>query len=738
MLNILSITTATVVFFCAHALQAKDKADHIIATQDPPGQLFRYAPMPKATRSIIIQLGAIQFAFDTENLRTHTVWKGKLNLYGPQYVNAKRPFIAQPSGQVLWSNPPELPWRTQPPGKEPADEGTKITGKFIATATNKQVVTLVCELQLLDSKRVKVQLQPSASLTGIQRKFTISPCSQPLWLLAHSQRETASKLTVSISGSGAKLTKPITVPSKHTETIITEAGTETAYKSITTEMIALQHWVHVPSHNDSLTFKISTHHESVAPSRPAPAPPPLGKLGRSGQASFKQRNAPSNPHYITEQLILPDDLDLLITGMDWLKDGRLAVCTWPGEVYLLDGLLRKKEVIRFQRLAKGLNEPMGLLVQNDKLYLSQKSELTEIEFDEQTGETTFNRISADWGYSGHYNAFSYGPTLDRDGNFVLANAGHSGRWDMKFMGWAIRKGNEGKMQGIASGFREPNGIGTFGANRDIFVTDNQGQWTAACKLNHLQAGKYYGHPSAAPAPKQLYGGRSDFTPPAVWFPYTLTRSASGMTEIPDDRFGPFKGQLLVGDFQNALVTRVFLEKVNGDYQGAVFPFLNAFRSGVNRLIFGPDGNLYVGGLQRTWASIAPDSASFERVLFSGKTPFSIAKVEVQPNGFLLTFTKPIRPTSADPANFDVSQFHYAYHASYGSPRYSLSGQNGTQTSIDVKAVELSSNAMKLNLIIDDLKEGNIAEIRCFDIFGTDGNELDQTTLHYTLNQIPNR
>ena len=381
---------------------------------------------------------------------------------------------------------------------------------------------------------------------------------------------------------------------------------------------------------------------------------------------------------------------------------------------------------------------MGLLVQNDKLYLSQKSELTEIEFDEQTGETTFNRISADWGYSGHYNAFSYGPTLDRDGNFVLANAGHSGRWDMKFMGWTIRKGNEGKMQGIASGFREPNGIGTFGANRDIFVTDNQGQWTAACKLNHLQAGRYYGHPSAAPAPKQLYGGRSDFTPPAVWFPYTLTRSASGMTEIPDDRFGPFKGQLLVGDFQNALVTRVFLEKVNGDYQGAVFPFLNAFRSGVNRLIFGPDGNLYVGGLQRTWASIAPDSASFERVLFSGKTPFSIAKVEVQPNGFLLTFTKPIRPTSADPANFDVSQFHYAYHASYGSPRYSLSGQNGTQTSIDVKAVELSSNAMKLNLIIDDLKEGNIAEIRCFDIFGTDGNELDQTTLHYTLNQIPNR
>ncbi len=738
MLSKLSTTTAAAVFLCSHGLQAKDKAEQVVPAQDPPGQLFRYAPMPKATRSIVNQLGDIQFAFDTENLRTHSVWQGKLDLYGPQHINAKRPFIARPSGQVLWGNPPKLPWRTQPPGKEATHDDGNITGKFIATTTNKQTVTLVCELQLPDSERVKVQLQPSAAPTGIQRKITISPCSQPLWFLAHSQPKTAPKLKVRVSGSDAKLTLPITVPSKHTETIITEDGAETAYKRQTTEMIALQHWVHIPTHSSDVTFEVSSHHESVASSQSVPVASPLAKLGGLGQASFKPRNAPSNPHYKTEQLTLPDELELLITGMDWLKDGRMAVCTWPGEVYLLDGLLKEKEAIHFQRLAKGLNEPMGLLVQNGKLYLSQKSELTEIEFNEQTGKTTFSRISADWGYSGHYNAFSYGPVLDRDGKFVLANAGHSGRWDMKFMGWAIQQDNDGRMKGIASGFREPNGIGTFGPNRDVFVTDNQGQWTAVCKLNHLRAGRYYGHPSAAPAPKELYDGRSDFTAPAVWFPYTLARSVSGITEISDDRFGPFTGQLLVGDFQNALVTRVFLERVNGEYQGAVFPFLNGFRSGVNRLTFGPDGNLYVGGLQRTWASIAPDSASFERVSFSGKTPFSIAKVEVKPNGFLLTFTKPIRPSGADPANFDVSQFHYAYHASYGSPRYSLTGQNGGQTPLDVEAVELSSDATRLKLILAGLKEGNVTEIRCFDVVGADGGELDQATLHYTLNQIPAR
>ena len=92
----------------ALTFQALGQAKKTNPTHDPSGQLFRYAPMPKATRSIVIPLGNIQFAFDTENLRAHTVWRGKLDLYGPQHINAKRPFIAQPNGQLLWGNPPTL------------------------------------------------------------------------------------------------------------------------------------------------------------------------------------------------------------------------------------------------------------------------------------------------------------------------------------------------------------------------------------------------------------------------------------------------------------------------------------------------------------------------------------------------------------------------------------------------------------------------------------------------------
>jgi hypothetical protein len=522
----------------------------------------------------------------------------------------------------------------------------------------------------------------------------------------------------------------------YTEPIITEAGAETIYDTQTIETVAEQHWVLVPPHEGEVTVTITTHHVGELTASPTSAASPLAKLGEVGQAEFKPRVGPRSAYYKTEYLPLPPDLDLLITGMDWLGDGRLAVCTWPGEVYLLDGLLDDDGPVTFNRLAKGLNEPMGLLVRDGRLYVSQKPELTEIAFDEKNGRTEFTRVSADWGYSGHYNAFSYGPVLDRDGRFVLANAGHSGRWDMKFMGWAIRRGSNGTMDGVASGFREPNGIGVFGSERDVFVTDNQGHWTAVCELNHLRPGKYFGRPSSTPDPKNLYEGRGTFTPPAIWFPYSLARSISGMAEIRDNRFGPFKGQLLVGDFQNALVTRVFLEKVNGEYQGAVFPFITGFRSGVNRLSFGPDGNLYVGGLQRTWTSIAPDPASLERVTFTGNTPFSIRKVEAKPDGFLLTFTEPAKPSAADPDNFGVSQFRYTYHSDYGSSRFNHAGEKDSQTPIEVTNATLSANRLELRLSLSEWREGHVTQVRCFDMISEAGKDLWHDMFHYTLNQIP--
>ena len=129
--------------------------------------------MPKATRSIVIPVGDIRFAFDTEHLRAHTVWLGKLDLYGPQHVNAKRPFIAQPNGKLLWANPPTLPWRTSEPSAQFALNSDQPKGKFIGTVTDGNSVTLHYELQLSGGETVAVQLQPASAPGGLRRTLTL-------------------------------------------------------------------------------------------------------------------------------------------------------------------------------------------------------------------------------------------------------------------------------------------------------------------------------------------------------------------------------------------------------------------------------------------------------------------------------------------------------------------------------------------------------------------------------------
>ena len=253
--------------FLAFTFQALGQAKKPKPTHDPPGQLFRHAPMPKATRSIVIPLGDIQFAFDTENLRAHTVWRGKLDLYGPQYINAKHPFISRPNGKLLWGNPPTIPWRTKPPGARFSIGGDLPKGRFIGTTTNGKYVTLRYTLQLPTGETVGVGLKPSLARRGLQRTLSIAPCSRPLWFLANSFPDGTVKYDVTAGGIGGSAVQVTSIPLSYTEPIITEAGTETVYDTHAVETVAEQHWVLVPPHEGEATLTITTHHDGDLPAR---------------------------------------------------------------------------------------------------------------------------------------------------------------------------------------------------------------------------------------------------------------------------------------------------------------------------------------------------------------------------------------------------------------------------------------------------------------------------------------
>ena len=128
----------------------------------------------------------------------------------------------------------------------------------------------------------------------------------------------------------------------------------------------------------------------------------------------------------------------------------------------------------------------------------------------------------------------------------------------------------------------------------------------------------------------------------------------------------------MGDFTLSLISRVYLEKVNGEYQGACFVFREGFESAVLRMVFGKDGSMLVGMTNRGWNSLGTRSYGLQRLVWSGKTPFEIKTFEARPDGFELSFTKKVDTDTAEaPSSYRLSSYTYYYHQTYGSPEIDI-------------------------------------------------------------------
>ena len=235
------------------------------------------------------------------------------------------------------------------------------------------------------------------------------------------------------------------------------------------------------------------------------------------------------------------------------------------------------------------------------LYATQRGEVSRLKDDDGDGRADlFETVSDGWEINGDYHEYAFGSKFDRDGNLwvVLCLTG-SFSSEVKFRGWCLRISPDGKVTPTVSGLRSPGGIGANAAG-DMFYTDNQGPWNGTCSLKHLDPGKFVGHPAGnrwyelapnmGPRPQEPKSGSRmmveaaqipELVPPAVYFPYQkMGQSASGIAcDTTEGRFGPFAGQMFVGDQTHSTVMRVCLEKVQGPLPGRVHPLQVGIRLG---------------------------------------------------------------------------------------------------------------------------------------------------------------
>ncbi len=456
---------------------------------------------------------------------------------------------------------------------------------------------------------------------------------------------------------------------------------------------------------------------------------------------------PSSPearHYRILTILEPRDVVLEVGGLDVLPDGRPVVATRRGEVWIVDGAYDDPPFdARFIRFAFGLHEPLGARWRGGArpgLYLAQRGELTRLaDLDGDDRADVFETVTDDWGISGNYHEFAFGPKLDTQGRMwvtlCVGFCGGLGKSIVPYRGWAVIVDEDGSVTPVCGGLRAPNGIGRNAAG-DMFYTDNQGDWVATCKLAHHAPGDWHGHPSSIdwyddagfPTP----AGEADFKPPAVWFPYgRMGQSASDILLIDDgDRFGPFAGQLLVGDQTNASIMRVDLERVGGVYQGACFPFRSGFGGGINRMRFAPDGSLLAGLTNRGWGSVGRRSSGLQRLVYTGVMPFEVLSMRAASDGFVLTFTEPVDPVTAGSVDsYEMSSFTYHRFEKYGSPE--IDHQRHAVT-----AATVSENRRSVHLAVEGLRTGRVHELRCGGVRSARNQPLLHDEAYYTLNSKP--
>jgi hypothetical protein len=283
----------------------------------------------------------------------------------------------------------------------------------------------------------------------------------------------------------------------------------------------------------------------------------------------------------------------------------------------------------------------------------------------------------------------------------------------------------------------------------MFYTDNQGVWNGSSSLKWLRPGSFQGNPTGNrsyalagfPAPPELQSGSRilterlkdpTFVPPAAILPHgKVGNSPSGVScDMARGKFGPWQGQMLVGEQTASQVQRVALEKVNGLYQGAVFHFLGGFEAGLVPVRMDQEeGTLFIGGTNRGWGSRGSKPFTFERVRFKGRVPFEMRTISARPDGFEIEFTLPVDSAeAADAGSYSVDAFTYIYQSSYGSPEVD-------QSEPVVKSATVSADGLKVRLVIDGLVRGHVHHI-AVDLKSKSGEALWHPEAWYTLNEIP--
>ncbi len=426
----------------------------------------------------------------------------------------------------------------------------------------------------------------------------------------------------------------------------------------------------------------------------------------------------------------PWNAQVRTTGHDFFADNnRMAVCTWDGDVWVVDGIAQDHGKLNWRRIASGMFQPLGLKIVRDEIYVTCRDQLVLLRDLNQDGETDFYEcFNNDHQVTEHFHEFAMGLQSDEQGNFYYAkSARHAKRAVVPHHGTLLKVSPDGESTEIvATGFRAANGV-CLNPDGTFFVTDQEGHWNPKNRVNHVSPGGFYGN---------LYGytdsrDASDdaMSQPLVWITNDYDRSPAELLWVPKDKWGPLGGSLLNLSYGYGRVYVVPHEVINGQMQGGVSRFpIPDFPSGLVRGRFHPSRDeLYVCGMF-SWAGSQQEPGCFHRIAYVDEPVHLPLTLKARKSTVEFSFSDPIdRESAENPEHYSVESWDLKRTPNYGSKHYN-------EQELDITDAKLSDDGRTVKLTIPDLAPTWGMEIS-YELKGKNGRAFEGE-IHNSIYHLP--
>jgi hypothetical protein len=463
-------------------------------------------------------------------------------------------------------------------------------------------------------------------------------------------------------------------------------------------------YLHIPKGSDSINIMLGFAELSTEKiTKSLPEPRDLESLTNGGTSQYgqiittkgTQGDSRTNSPFLVDEIALPDistspgNVWMRLGGFDFFQNNpdRAAVCTWQGDVWLVDGVAGDLSELKWKRIATGLFQPLGLKIVDNKIYVTCRDQLARLHDFNGDEEIDFvESFNHDHQVTEHFHEFAMGLQTDDEGNFYYAkSARHAKVAVVPQHGTLLKIAADGSStEIIATGFRAANGV-CMNPDGTWIVTDQEGHWNPKNRINYVKKGGFYGN---------MYGyhdvtDASDnaMEKPLCWITNTFDRSPAELLWVPKDAaWGKLNGTLLNLSYGYGKIYTVPHEIVNGQAQGGMCALpLPKSETGLHRGRFHPvNKQLYAAGMF-AWAGTQRRDGGFYRIRYTGAPAKMPISVQTKKDTYTIEFSDPI-PLGTQ---FSVKAWDLKRTKNYGSKHYNERELSVTKTTISNNNVVLT-------------------------------------------------